>query len=367
MATITAAMVKELREMTGSGMMDCKKALTECDGNFDEAIEYLRKRGLAQAEKKASRIAAEGVCDVYITADNKTGAIVEVNSETDFVAKNEKFRAYVEQVAQQAAETNAADIDAFLAETWKFDTSKTVDEARAAQVAVIGENLKVRRFVKYTTNGFVVKYIHMNGKIAILLDVDAPYSDATVECAKNLAMQIAAMNPTYVNKDEISAETLAKEKEIVIDSSLADPASLPKPILNAVIQEALDKNLWNADDKAAYEAEKNNKFWYNFMSNEGMQVLRDIAAAHKAEYIENKIFAGLVEGRFAKRLKEICLVDQEYVKAEDKENVGQYIAKVAKDNGCTFNVNKFVRFETGEGLEKRNEDFAAEVAKQMGQ
>ena len=367
MATITAAMVKELREMTGSGMMDCKKALTECDGNFDEAIEYLRKRGLAQAEKKASRIAAEGVCDVYITADNKTGAIVEVNSETDFVAKNEKFRAYVEQVAQQAAETNAADIDAFLAETWKFDTSKTVDEARAAQVAVIGENLKVRRFVKYTTNGFVVKYIHMNGKIAILLDVDAPYSDATVECAKNLAMQIAAMNPTYVNKDEISAETLAKEKEIVIDSSLADPASLPKPILNAVIQEALDKNLWNSDDKAAYEAEKNNKFWYNFMSNEGMQVLRDIAAAHKAEYIENKIFAGLVEGRFAKRLKEICLVDQEYVKAEDKENVGQYIAKFAKDNGCTFNVNKFVRFETGEGLEKRNEDFAAEVAKQMGQ
>ena len=367
MAAITAAMVKELREMTGSGMMDCKKALTECDGNFDEAIEYLRKRGLAQAEKKASRIAAEGVCDVYITADNKTASIVEVNSETDFVAKNEKFRAYVEQVAEQAAETNAADIDAFLAETWKFDTSKTVDEARAAQVAVIGENLKVRRFVKYTTNGFLVKYIHMNGKIAILLDVDAPYNDATIECAKNLAMQIAAMNPTYVNKDEISAETLAKEKEIVIDSSLADPASLPKPILNAVIQEALDKNLRAADDKAAYEAEKNNKFWYNFMSNEGMQVLRDIAAAHKAEYVENKIFAGLVDGRFAKRLKEICLVDQLYVKAEDKEDVAQYIAKVSKDNGCTFKVNRFVRFETGEGLEKRNEDFAAEVAKQMGQ
>lgn len=367
MAAITAAMVKELREMTGSGMMDCKKALTECDGNFDEAIEYLRKRGLAQAEKKASRIAAEGVCDVFITADNKTGAIVEVNSETDFVAKNEKFRAYVEQVAQQAAETSAADIDAFLAETWKFDSSKTVEEARAAQVAVIGENLKVRRFVKYTTNGFLVKYIHMNGKIAILLDVDAPYNDATVECAKNLAMQIAAMNPTYVKKEEISADTLAKEKEIVIDSSLADPASLPKPILNAVIEEALSTNQWSAEDKAAYEEQKSNKFWYNFISDAGMQVLRDIAASHKAETIENKIFAGLVEGRFSKRLKEICLVDQLYVKAEDKEDVAQYIAKVAKENGCTFNVNRFVRFETGEGLEKRNEDFAAEVAKQMGQ
>ena len=367
MAAITAAMVKELREMTGSGMMDCKKALTETDGNFDEAIEYLRKRGLAQAEKKASRIAAEGVCDIYISADNKTGAIVEVNSETDFVAKNEKFRAYVEQVAEAASETDAASIEDFLAKPWKFDTTKTVDEARAAQVAVIGENLKVRRFVKFSTNGFLVKYIHMNGKIGILLDVDAPMSDATVECAKNIAMQIAAMNPTYVKKDDISADTIAKEREIVVDSSLADPASLPKPLMMAVIQEAIDSNKWNAEDKAAYEEQKNNKFWYNFISDEGMQVLRDIAATHKAEYLENKIFAGLVEGRFSKRLKEICLVDQEYVKAEDKENVGQYIAKVSKDNGCSFAINKFVRFETGEGLEKRNENFAEEVAKQMGQ
>ncbi len=367
MAAITAAMVKDLREMTGSGMMDCKKALTETDGNFDEAIEYLRKRGLAQAEKKASRIAAEGVCDIFITADNKTGAIVEVNSETDFVAKNEKFRAYVMQVAEAASETDATDIEGFLAKPWKFDTSKTADEARAAQVAVIGENLKVRRFVKYTTNGFLVKYIHMNGKIGILLDVDAPMNDATVECAKNLAMQIAAMNPTYVKKEEISADTLAKEKEIVVDSSLADPASLPKPILNAVIQEALDNNKWNDTDKASYEEQKANKFWYNFISDEGMQVLRDIAATHKAEYLENKIFAGLVDGRFAKRLKEICLVDQDYVKAEDKENVAQYIAKVSKESGCSFAINRFVRFETGEGLEKRNENFAEEVAKQMGQ
>ena len=367
MAAITAAMVKELREITGSGMMDCKKALTETDGNFDEAIEYLRKRGLAQAEKKASRIAAEGVCDIFISADNKTGAIVEVNSETDFVAKNEKFRGYVEQVAQAASETDATTIEEFLAKPWKFDTSKTVDEARAAQVAVIGENLKVRRFVKFNTNGFLVKYIHMNGKIGILLDVDAPMNDATVECAKNIAMQIAAMNPTYVKKEEISADTLAKEKEIVVDSSLADPASLPKPILNAVIEEALGNNKWNDTDKASYEEQKTNKFWYNFISDEGMQVLRDIAATHKAEYLENKIFAGLVDGRFAKRLKEICLVDQDYVKAEDKENVAQYIAKVSKENGCTFTVTRFVRFETGEGLEKRNENFAEEVAKQMGQ
>jgi elongation factor Ts len=380
MAAITAAMVKELREMTGSGMMDCKKALAECDGNFDEAIEYLRKRGLAQAEKKAARIAAEGVSDIYISADNKTGAIVEVNSETDFVAKNEKFRAYVEQVAEAASETDAANIDEFLAKPWKFDTSKTVDEARAAQVAVIGENLKVRRFVKYTTNGFVVKYIHMNGKIAILLDVDAPYSDATVECAKNLAMQIAAMNPTYVKKDDISADTLAKEREIVVDSSLADPASLPKPLLNALFDEAIANKVdayaedgnkgWDAADVAIFEekkAEGNLNFLFNFLSDQAIQVLRDLAAEHKAEYLENKIFAGLVEGRFSKHLKEICLVDQAYVKAEDKENVAQYIAKVAKDNGCSFNIKKFVRFETGEGLEKKNEDFAAEVAKQMGQ
>ena len=182
-----------------------------------------------------------------------------------------------------------------------------------------------------------------------------------------MCKELSYADPSYVKKDDISADTLAKEKEIVVDSSLADPASLPKPILNAVIEEAISTNKWGAEDKAAYEEQKNNKFWYNFMSAEGMQALRDIAAAHKAEYLENKIFAGLVDGRFAKRLKEICLVDQDYVKAEDKENVGQYIAKVSKENGCTFNVNRFVRFETGEGLEKKNEDFAAEVAKQMGQ
>ena len=365
---ITAAQVKQLRDVTGAGMMDCKKALTECNGDMDAAVEFLRKKGQAKAEKKANRIAAEGIC--YIAQDGDTkAAVVEVNSETDFVAQNEKFRTYVAKVAQQALNTAAEDIDAFMGEAWAEDTAKTVKDSLVDMIAVISEKLSIRRFKKIEeTEGCVVTYLHGQGRIGVIVDAQtAVVNDEIKTALTNVAMQIAAMNPSYVKKEEISAETLSKEKEIVVDSSLADPASLPKPILNAVIQEALDKNLWGADDKAAYEAEKNNKFWYNFMSNEGMQVLRDIAASHKAETIENKIFAGLVEGRFSKRLKEICLVDQLYVKAEDKEDVAQYIAKVAKENGCTFNVNRFVRFETGEGLEKRNEDFAAEVAKQMGQ
>ena len=362
---ITAADVKKLREMTGAGMMDCKKALTETDGNFDEAVEFLRKKGLATAEKKAGRIAAEGIVSTVLSDDSKTATIIEVNSETDFVAKNEVFQTYVNGLATQINNGNYADMAAFLADTSAIDSSATVEEHHKAMVAKIGENLTIRRFEKISGD-VVVSYIHMGGKIGVLVDAecDKP-SDDIKEAMKNIAMQIAAMNPTYVKREEISEDTLAKEKEIVIDSSLADPASLPKPILNAVIQEAIESGKWSDEDKASYEEQKNNKFLFNFLSDEGIQVLRDIAASHKVEYLENKIFNGLVEGRFSKHLKEICLVDQAYVKAEDKENVAQYIAKVAKDNGCTFNVKKFVRFETGEGLEKKNEDFAAEVAAQM--
>lgn len=311
MAEVTAAMVKELREMTGAGMMDCKKALAETAGNFDEAIEFLRKKGLAQAEKKASRIAAEGICSVCLSDDLKVGSIVEVNSETDFVAKNEKFRDYVADVAAQAAATDAADIDAFLAETWKKDTTKTVEEARAAMVAVIGENLKIRRFAKFSCeNGFIESYIHMGGKIGILIEMESDVvNDAVRECAKNLAMQIAAMNPKYVDQSEIPAEFIEHEKQILKEQAMNDPANANKP--------------------------------------------------------EN-IIEKMLGGRLQKELKEFCLVDQAYVKDGDM-NVAKYIDSVAHAQGCKLAVKRFVRFETGEGLEKKNEDFAAEVAKQMGQ
>ena len=364
---ITAADVKKLREMTGAGMMDCKKALTETDGNFDEAVEFLRKKGLATAEKKAGRIAAEGIVATVISDDDKTATIIEVNSETDFVAKNEVFQTYVNSLATQINNNSYADMAAFMAATSDIDSSATVEEHHKAMVAKIGENLTIRRF-ETVKGDVVVSYIHMGGKIGVLVEAESDKDDEAIKDAmKNIAMQIAAMNPQYVRREEISADTLAKEKEIVIDSSLADPASLPKPILNAVIAEAIESGKWGDEDKAAYEEQKKNKFLFNFLSDEGIQVLRDIAASHKAEYLDNKIFGGLVEGRFSKHLKEICLVDQAYVKAEDKENVAQYIAKVAKDNGCKFDIKRFVRFETGEGLEKKNEDFAAEVAAQMNQ
>ncbi|MCR4839278.1 MAG: translation elongation factor Ts [Eubacterium sp.] len=375
---ITAADVKNLREMTGAGMMDCKKALTETDGDFDAAVEFLRKKGLATAEKKAGRIAAEGIVSTVISEDAKTATIIEVNSETDFVAKNEVFQTYVAGLAKQINDGNYADMDAFLAATSEIDPSATVTDHHKAMVAKIGENLTIRRFEKITGD-VVVSYIHMGGKIGVLVEAECDQpSDAIKEAMKNIAMQIAAMNPSYVKREEISAAELAKEKEIIVDSSLADPASLPKPLLNAIIAEAVANKVdsyeaagddckgWTEADIAIYEEKKTNmNYLFNFLSDPAIQALRNLAATHKAEYLENKIFAGLVEGRFSKHLKEICLVDQTYVKAEDKESVKQYVEKVAKDNGCAFSIKKFVRFETGEGLEKKNEDFAAEVAAQM--
>ena len=299
---ITAAMVKELREMTGAGMMDCKKALGETDGNMDEAVEYLRKNGQAKAEKKASRIAAD---------DNKRAAIVEVNSETDFVAKNEKFQAYVGLVAKQALASDAADMDAFMEEAWIEDSSKTVKDALVEQVAVIGENLKIRRFEKVEAeNGCVVDYIHGGGRIGVVTVADTSVvNDAVKEAVRNLCMQIAALNPKYVSRDEISDEYIAHEKEILRAQIMNDPKESQKP---------------------------------------------------------EKVINGMIEGRVSKELKEICLVDQVYVKAADgKQTVGQYLAEVSKEAGTTVSIKKFIRFETGEGLEKKSEDFAAEVAAQM--
>ncbi len=364
---ITASMVKELREMTGAGMMDCKKALTETDGNMDEAVEFLRKKGLAKAEKKAGRIAAEGVVMTYVADDAKSASIIEVNSETDFVAKNEVFTDYVAALAKQINENDYADVAALNAATSSIDSSATVEEHHKAMVAKIGENLTIRRFEK-TTGDVVVSYIHMGGKIGVLVNAACDNANDNVkEAMKNIAMQIAAMNPQYVKREDMSQDSLAKEKEIITDSSLNDPASLPKPVLNKLIQEAIDTSKWSDEDKAIYEEKKSNmNFLFNFLSAEATQALRDLAMSHKDEYLNDKIFTGLVEGRFSKHLKEICLVDQTYVKAEDKESVKQYIEKVAKENGVSFELKSFVRFETGEGLEKKNEDFAAEVAAQLG-
>ena len=305
---ITASMVKELREMTGAGMMDCKKALNETNGDMDAAIEFLRKNGQAKAEKKAGRIAAEGIVKAVVK-DDKVAAIVEVNSETDFVAKNEKFQNYVSDVAEQALNTSAADIDAFLAEKWAKDPSLTVAEALSSQISIIGENMKIRRFAQLAEeNGFVASYIHAGGKIGVLVDVETDVvNDAIKEMAKNVAMQAAALKPLYTNDSEVDADYIAKEKEILT-----------------------------------------------------------VAAKNEKPDANDKIISGMVMGRIKKELKEICLLDQVYVKAEDgKQSVAAYVAQVAKANNAKVVVKGFVRFETGEGMEKKNEDFAAEVAAQM--
>ena len=217
---ITAAMVKELREMTGAGMMDCKKALNETNGNMDEAVEFLRKSGQAKAVKKEGRIAAEGLCRV-VTDGDKVAAVVEVNSETDFVAKNEQFQSFVEAVAKQALVTSASDIDAFLAESWNEDSSKTVNEALVDKIAVIGEKLSIRRFEKVVAeNGCVVTYTHGGGKIGVIVEAEtAVVNDAVKEALTNLAMQVAALYPKYVSSDEVSEEYKAHEKEIISTKS----------------------------------------------------------------------------------------------------------------------------------------------------
>ena len=356
---ITAAMVKELREMSGAGMMDCKKALTECDGDMDAAVEFLRKSGAMKAEKKAGRIAAEGICRISI--DGTKAAVVEVNSETDFVAKNEVFQGFVQTVADQALASSAANMDAFLAEAWKEDSSKTVKDALVEKVATIGENLTIRRFEKVDAP-VVVGYIHGGGRIGVIVGAEGAANDAVKEALTNVAMQVAAMNPTYICRDDISDAELAKIKEITIDSALNDPESLPKPILNDLFAKAL-AGVWSEEDVKAYEEQKTNKFLFNFLSNEAKTQLAELAMADKAAIVENKIFSGLVDGRISKQLKEISLADQTYVKAEDgKQTVAKYLESVDK----SIKVTKFVRFETGEGLEKKNEDFAAEVAAQLG-
>ena len=309
---VTAAMVKELREMTGAGMMDCKKALAATDGDMDKAVEFLREKRLAGAEKKAGRIAAEGIVVTALTEDAKKAVAVEVNAETDFVAKNEKFQTYAADVAAQALKTDAKDMEAFLAEKWEKDPSLTVKEALSTQISIIGENMNIRRFEQLEeANGFIASYIHAGGKIGVLVDVETDViNDAVKEMARNIAMQAAALKPMYTDRSQISEDFIEHEKAILMAQIKNDPKEASKP---------------------------------------------------------EKVIAGMIQGRINKELKEICLMDQVYVKAEDgKQSVSQYVAQVAKENGAKIAVKKFVRFETGEGLEKKEENFAEEVAKQMG-
>ena len=357
MANITASMVKDLREMTGAGMMDCKKALTETDGDMDAAVEFLRKSGAAKAEKKATRIAAEGICRVAL-ADGK-GVVVEVNSETDFVAKNEVFQEFVQSVADAALASglnggkNGEEAAELLEKAGLKDTL-------VEKTATIGEKLSFRRFEKVEAD-CVVSYLHGGGRIGVLVAGNGASDDAAKEALTNIAMQVAAMSPSYISRDEISDEMLAKEKEITIDAALNDPASLPKPILQSLFTKALD-GVWSAEDAKAYEEQKNNKFLFNFLSKEAAAQLAALAMDDKAAIVENKIFAGLVDGRISKHLKEICLLDQVYVRAEDgKQTVAAYLKSV----NPSLSVAKIIRFEVGEGMEKKNEDFAAEVAAQM--
>ena len=358
---ITASMVKELRELTGAGMMDCKKALTECDGDMQAAVDALRKSGAAKAEKKASRIAAEGITRAAIAADSKTGVVAEVNSETDFVAKNEVFQTFVQEIADQALASalvggdNGEDVEALLEENGLKD-------ALVEKTATIGEKLSFRRFQK-VTGDVVVSYLHGGGRIGVLVAGEGANDDAAKEALTNVAMQIAAMNPQYISRADISADEIAKLKEITIDSALNDTFSLPKPILQGLLDKAVNDKVWSDEDIAIYEEKKSNmNYLPNFLSNEAKAALAELAMADKAAIVDNKIFNGLVEGRISKQVKEISLMDQTYVKAEDgKQTVAKYLESVNKE----LKIAKFVSFEVGEGMEKKNEDFAAEVAAQM--
>ena len=355
---ITAAMVKELREISGAGMMDCKKALTECDGDMDAALEALKKSGAAKMEKKASRIAAEGICRVAV--DGGKGVVAEVNSETDFVAKNEIFQEFVQDVANTALASgmnggkNGEDVEALL--------DGGLRDVIADKTLKIGEKLSFRRFEK-VEGDVVVSYLHGGGKIGVLVAGAGASDDAAKEALTNIAMQIAAMNPQYVSRNEISDAELAKIREITVDSALNDPASLPKPIQNELYSKVEAEKLFSDEDLAILAEKKNDKYLYNFLSKEAIAKLGELAMAAKDAYVDNKIFAGLVEGRVSKQLKDIVLMDQTYVKAEDgKQTVAKYLESVNK----ALNVAKFVRFEVGEGMEKKSEDFAAEVAAQLG-
>ena len=309
MAAITSAMVKELRERTAAGMMDCKKALMATDGDMEKAIDWLREKGLAQAAKKASRIAAEGVVAQYVAPCGCTGVIVEVNCETDFVAKTDNFKAFANNVAKHIAKANPADVDELLTQKFVDDETKTIADLVSEATVAIGEKITVRRFVRYKTEGVVSTYIHMGGKVGVIVEVETDETgknaDAVKEFAHDLALQVAAAKPEAVRREEVDASKLEKEKEIQRAKALE---------------------------------------------------------AGKPEKIVDRI----VEGQIEKYYKEVCLVDQQFVKDGDK-TIKALTAEISKAAGAPLNIVRFARFERGEGIEKRQDNLAEEVAKMAGQ
>ena len=300
---ITAAMVKELREKTGAGMMDCKKALTATDGDAAKAVDWLREKGIAKAEKKAGRVAAEGAVGAFVAADGKTGCVVEINCETDFAAGNDQFKELLAKVAEHIVATKPADMDALNdSEIEGKKVSTLITEA----TATIGEKISLRRFACYETEGRLASYIHMGGKIGVLVNFDTDLADKSefVAYGKDVAMQIAALNTPYLTKEEVPAEVIEHEKSIMVEQLKNDPKMANKP---------------------------------------------------------EQVLAKIVDGKIGKYYKENCLVDQEFVK-DNKLTVAQYTKNTAKALGGSIEIKKFIRFEKGEGIEKRQDDFAAEVA-----
>jgi translation elongation factor Ts len=304
MANISAQLVKELREMTGAKMMDCKKALVETEGNIEKAVEFLREKGLADAAKKSGRVAAEGVVKTYISDDKKIGTVLEFNCETDFVALNEEFVAFADKLAKMVAETSVATVEELLNE--KFDGDATTSESLKALIAKLGENMSVRRFTKFSVEkGIVKSYIHGGGRIGVLVEVACEKdSEVLDEVAKEVCMQIAAANPLFLSKDDVDTESMEKEKEIYRVQAL----------------------------------------------NEG-----------KPENIVEK----MVIGRIQKYFKEVCLLEQLWVKDGDK-SINKFLEEKSKEVGSPITVTRFVRYERGEGIEVEKVDFAEEVARQMG-
>ncbi len=303
MAAFTAKDVKALREKTGCGMMDCKKALTQADGDMDKAVDFLREQGLAKQAKKAGRIAAEGVAYAVASDDNTAGVVIEINAETDFVAKNDSFMDFVKTCAATVLKQNPADVEALLA--LKAEGSEqTVAEMLQEKVLTIGENIQIRRFERM--EGACVAYVHAGGKIGVLVNFDTDLADKAefVAYGKDIAMQIAALNTPYLNREEVPAEVIDHEKAIMVEQLKNDPKMANKP---------------------------------------------------------EQVLGKIVDGKIGKYYKENCLVDQEFVK-DNKLTVAQYTKNTAKALGGSIEIKKFVRFEKGEGIEKRQDDFAAEVA-----
>ena len=290
---VTMEDIKELRSRTGAGVLDCKKALNEVDGDVEAAVEYLREKGMSDAAKKAGRVAAEGLVSLNITDDRKKGVLVEVNSETDFVAKNDQFKNLVSDITEHILNSDAEDVDSVSEETWYKDEDKTVNTVIKEAIASIGENINLRRFERYTTDGYLYGYIHLGGKIGVLVDFADDFSDEKEQTAKDIAMHIAAINPEFLDRDSVSQKSIDKEKKIYKEQML----------------------------------------------NEG-----------KPEHIIDQI----VEGKINKYYTQVCLLEQPFVRDDEKT-----VAEVLEEND--MDINQFVRFEIGEGIEKKEEDFAAEV------